>query len=79
MLAHTGSKNEEEMAEHLGRVKSAEVVNVITVTLAAISEIQGILKFPGKNDELRYLWTVLGLHWETPKELYERRYELLLN
>ena len=34
MLAHTGSKNEEEMAEHLGRVKSAEVVNVAPHTLS---------------------------------------------
>ena len=78
VLVHNGSISESMLQERLLQVRSNTVVATITLTVALISEMQGIIKFPLISQELTYLWTLLGKYWKDPDDLYTRRYQSLL-
>ena len=78
VLVHSGLIPEQSHQEHLDKARSSSVVTSVTLTVALLSEIQGVLKFPSIFQELSYLWTLLGKHWKDPEDLYKRRYQSLL-
>lgn len=78
VLAHKGEKSEAELEDHIKRVRSDTVVATLTLTIALLSEIQGILNFPSVSQDLRYLWGTLGAYWDKPSDLYAQRYKNLL-
>jgi len=78
VLAHTGLIPDQWLRERLEQVRSRTVVTTVTLMIALLSEIQGILKFPSISQELSYLWTLLGAYWKVPEDLYKRRYQSLL-
>ena len=78
VLAHKGKKSEAELEDHIKRVRSDTVVATLTLTIALLSEIQGILNFPSVSQDLRYLWGTLGAYWDKPSDLYAQRYKNLL-
>jgi hypothetical protein len=78
VLVHSGLIPEQKLQERLGQVRSSTIVTTLTLTVALLSEIQAILKFPSINQELCYLWTLLGGYWKDPDDLYKRRYQSLL-
>lgn len=78
VLVHSSLMPEKLLEERLVQIRSSTIVTVLTLTVALLSEIQAILRFPSIGADLRYLWTVLGTYWNEPKDLYARRYDSLL-
>jgi hypothetical protein len=68
----------ERIDEHIALRRSMFAMTTITLTVALLSEIQGILRFPEISERLKYLWGLLKELWVDPKDLYERRYQNLL-
>ncbi len=69
----------DKLREHLEGRKSVAIVTSITLTIALLSEVQGILRFPGMDEKLKYLWTILQKYWTAPSDLYQKRYQRLLS
>lgn len=78
VLVHTGAIPDQLLRERLEQVRSSTIVTTVTLMVALLSEIQGILKLPSISEDLSYLWTLLGAYWKDPEDLYKRRYQSLL-
>lgn len=64
--------------EYLLKKRSDAIFDGVTLLFAILSEIEGICRF-GNSSKLQYLWTIVGEYWEATKELYQMRYQELLN
>lgn len=63
---------------YLPRIKHIQVGKTFMLVLALLSEIQVYFTF-GLRDKLSYLWTILGSYSPETKEVYDKRYQRLLN
>jgi len=62
---------------HPGKFESDAVYRSILYLLMIISEIEAALKL-GLNQDLKYIWTIVGSYWEEAKDFYELRFSTLL-
>jgi hypothetical protein len=60
------------------RVRAVNVGRTLGLMLSLFSEVEGYFRF-GLNERFRYLWCLIGEHVPETKELYEKRYDSLLN
>jgi hypothetical protein len=62
---------------HPGKFESDAVYRSILYLLMILSEIEGFRKL-GINQDLKYIWTIVGSYFEEAKDYYELRFNALL-
>jgi hypothetical protein len=68
---------EEGREQALLKLKSDVVFTTVTLVLAICTEVNHLCRY-GRDTPLSFLWRVLVDYWEEAKDLFERRYEMLL-
>lgn len=62
---------------HPGKFESDAVYKCILYLLMITSEIEAALKL-GNNQDLKYIWTIVGSFFEEARDYYESRFSRLL-
>jgi hypothetical protein len=62
---------------HPGKFESDAVYRTILYLLMIASEIEAVIRL-GLNQDLKYIWTIVGSYFEEAKDFYENRFRKLL-
>lgn len=73
-----GPDGEAERLRHLAGLKSNGMFTATTLLLAIVSEVLAVESF-GLTERARFIWGVLIEYWEEARELYDTRYQRLLD